>query len=646
MPLRFSGTNITEEDYPASVPCKVAAQPTPPDPLKALTYDCKFTVPTDTSGEDTETLVIEVDHAEMVPLARFVPGASRVEIAIEDATPTSVTLSVPDTYATENSFVDPSPAVIRLDVSGPLSTAQQLTVPLVIEQTPSTDPALVAGTDYRLELVPTAGVSLSGATVTFDGSGDDAPQTAEIRLYALDDADYDTEKLTVTIPAGESDNDPAAPVLTSTGFLFQGTKEDVKGTGSGTITFIEDDPKSAAQGTRWVTIAARKAVGWKNDFTELGRGGLTEPGRRSYGKSGFTRVGQTDVFEASLGLQFRLGYPSSGAGWVLYSGTGLRFAAAGDSRGGFASQSGKVFASDVALDGGEVTRDGNTVTVGPSVELHDAPAGLSIYSIERKDDEWAVVTFRMSQDAMDDFRSQQNFQVKVGGMLLVRQDMSRRGEHPHDANLATKTTCEENYDVSEVGKCRPAYFNFKLLPGADIGIVESDDATVLGDTTGETDTYTVTLDQAPTHQVTITPASSNSGVVTVSAPLVFNPSDSGAALTKTVTVTAASGANNSADNPGGSQKADVTISHTVTTTDTHYSGLTVEDVTVDIVDDEPTVASLKAHTPSVDVPMLLAEGTSSGGPAKCDCGSGFGPSAGSRRIGGRRVRFERAGHRR
>ena len=611
VPLKFSGSGITAEDYPASAPCKIAAQPTQPDPPKALTYDCKVTVPTDDSEEGTETLVVEVDAAEMLPLASFATGAARVEIAIEDATPTSVTVSVPDTYATENSFVDPSPAVIRLETSSPLSTAQQIEVPLVIEQTPSSDPALVAGTDYRLELAPTAGVSLAGTTVTFDGSGGDAPQTAEIRLYALNDSDYDTEKLTVTIPAGESDNDPNAPVLTSTGFVLQGAKEDVTGTGSGTITFIEDDPKSIVQGNRSVTSAASKGLDWKGGRGEFDRGGLTESGRQSYGKSGFTRDDQTGLFVARLGIHFDAGYPTSFQN--LFFGTGLRLAGTGDSRGGFASsQSGEVFASDVALNGGEVKRGGNTVTVGPSVELHGAPAGLSIHSIERKQADWAIVTFRMTEAAMDDFRAQQNFQVKVGGMLLVKQDPSRRGEHQHDANLATKTLCEDNYDVSEVGKCRPAYFNFKLLPGADIGIVESDDATVLADTTGETDTYSITLDRAPSAQVTITPSSSNSGAVTVSDPLVFSPSDSGAALTKTVTVTAASGADNSIDNPGGSQQGDVTISHTVTTTDPHYSGLTVENVNVDIVDDEPTVVSLKANFPSLDVPMLLAEGASSG----------------------------------
>ncbi len=612
VPLKFSGTNITEEDYPASVPCKVAAQPTRPNPPAALTYDCKFTVPTDTSNEGTETLVIEVDHAEMVPLASFAIASSRVEVAVEDATPTSVALSVTDAYATENSFVDPSPAVIRLEVSHPLSTAQQIEVPLVIEQTPSSDPALVAGTDYRLELAPAAGVSLAGTTVTFDGSGGDAPQTAEMRLYALDDADYDTEKLTVAIPTGETDNDPTAPVLTGTGFLVKGVKQEVKGTGSGTVTFIEDDPKSIVQNERLVTIATNKNFGWKGDNSERGRGVLTEPGRQSYGKSGFSRVGQTDIFEASLGIRFSKGYPTVGAVWTDFGGgTGLRFPGTGDSRGGFASQSGKVFATDVALDGGEVTRGGNTVTVGPSVELHGAPTGLSIHSIERKDAEWAVVTFRMTEAATDDFRAQQNFQVKVGGMLLSEQQ-AQEHTHQHDGNLATKTVCSENYDVSEVGRCRPAFFNFRLEPGADIGIVESDDATVLGDTTGVTDTYTISLDRAPSAQVTITPASSNSGVVTVSGPLVFNPSDSGVALTKTVTVTAASGANDRTDNPGGSQKADVTISHTLTTTDTHYSGLTVEDVTVDIVDDEPTVASLRAVSPTAAFPILLAEGATSG----------------------------------
>ena len=107
---------------------------------------------------------------------------------------------------------------------------------------------------------------------------------------------------------------------------------------------------------------------------------------------------------------------------------------------------------------------------------------------------------------------------------------------------------------------------------------EADD-TSTEDATENAKTYTVKLDSEPTGDVTVTLASGDTKVATVSpATLTFTAQDYAA---QTVTVTAVPDA---LDNAG--DKRTTTITHTVGATGTDYAAVTAASVTVEVTDDE------------------------------------------------------------
>ena len=102
--------------------------------------------------------------------------------------------------------------------------------------------------------------------------------------------------------------------------------------------------------------------------------------------------------------------------------------------------------------------------------------------------------------------------------------------------------------------------------------------TALDVTEGETGTYQVKLDTKPSADVTVTPASGDTDVVTVSPPtLTFTPSNW--STFKTVTV--------SAEQDDDGSDATATITHTATSTDSDYDGIPIGSVVVSVDDDDP-----------------------------------------------------------
>ena len=97
---------------------------------------------------------------------------------------------------------------------------------------------------------------------------------------------------------------------------------------------------------------------------------------------------------------------------------------------------------------------------------------------------------------------------------------------------------------------------------------------------GGTDTYTVVLGSEPTHAVTVTVASGDTGAATVApGSLVFAPGDWDEPRTVTVT-----GVDDSADNPG--DKRDVVVTHAVSSSDAAYQATPAAPVSVSVVDDD------------------------------------------------------------
>jgi len=109
------------------------------------------------------------------------------------------------------------------------------------------------------------------------------------------------------------------------------------------------------------------------------------------------------------------------------------------------------------------------------------------------------------------------------------------------------------------------------------------------DEAGGTGTYTVVLNSQPTADVTITPASEDGTVATVSDPLTFTPSNWN--MPQTVTVTGVD--DNALNDPARRTR----VTHTVS--GGNYGGIVIDDVSVTAVDDEVAAISIRAVETSV-----------------------------------------------
>ena len=109
---------------------------------------------------------------------------------------------------------------------------------------------------------------------------------------------------------------------------------------------------------------------------------------------------------------------------------------------------------------------------------------------------------------------------------------------------------------------------------------------------GDSDTYTVVLDSRPTHNVTITVNDpSNTDVTADPADLTFTPTNWNTAQTVTVTVSQDS----------GHDDEDGTVTHTASSTDMKYDGISVGSVLINVTDDDdvPVTVSFEQDSYSV-----------------------------------------------
>ena len=135
-----------------------------------------------------------------------------------------------------------------------------------------------------------------------------------------------------------------------------------------------------------------------------------------------------------------------------------------------------------------------------------------------------------------------------------------------DAISHTASSSDSDYDGINIAGISVT------IVDSDRGVTVSQDSFTIDE--GSTDTYTIKLDEAPTADVTITFSVSGDGDVTVSpGSLTFSDTSP-----QTVSVTA--GEDDNADNETA------TISHTATSSDGHYSGISIDNIAVTIIDDD------------------------------------------------------------
>lgn len=122
---------------------------------------------------------------------------------------------------------------------------------------------------------------------------------------------------------------------------------------------------------------------------------------------------------------------------------------------------------------------------------------------------------------------------------------------------------------------------------AEHGITVSKSSMGVGE--AGTNTYTLVLGLAPTANVVVTPASNNTNAATVSSALTFTTANW--ATPQTVTVTGV--------NDGNYINESVTVSHSVSSSDSDYNSISVGSVAVTIADDDTvgvTVSAISGNT--------------------------------------------------
>ena len=228
-----------------------------------------LTARTDNDDELAETLKLQLG----APPEGYVNGEnSAVDVTITDDTATAVTLTTPDTQATEGDGTDT--AEIRLAIGRGMVNSERLVVPLQFS-------GAALGTDFSLALSGTpTGVSLDPASgeVTFAGPSESATE-ASILLTAAVDNNADDATVTVSIPARSTGS---APILRATNLDGGATGSR---SGNGRITL-----KDAGLNVR--------TIGWASatlDATETASAGSVNVQLTSAGTSAVTfRVCLTD----------------------------------------------------------------------------------------------------------------------------------------------------------------------------------------------------------------------------------------------------------------------------------------------------------------------------------------------------------------
>ena len=180
--------------------------------------------------------------------------------------------------------------------------------------------------------------------------------------------------------------------------------------------------------------------------------------------------------------------------------------------------------------------------------------------------------FRLSANRVLSFA--ENATTSTGSVTITGVD--------NDVDAADKTVTVSG-TVSATSVTAPVNRTLTLEDDDAAGVTVSATALTVTeqDTTG--DSYTVVLDTEPTHDVTVTVGGhSGTDVSLSSSTLTFTPSNWDRAQTVTVT----------ALNDDDTANDAVTLTHTATSTDGNYSGITIAGVSVTVTDNDTTTPTV------------------------------------------------------
>ena len=225
----------------------------------------------------------------------------------------------------------------------------------------------------------------------------------------------------------------------------------------------------------------------------------------------------------------------------------------------------------LVLSDGSIGENGGVSTVTATVSPASATAFTVTISAAAVSPAVAA-DFRLSANRVLSFA--ENATTSAGTVTITGVD--------NDVDAADKTVTVSG-TVSAAGVTAPANRTLTLEDDDAAGVTVSATALTVTEQDTAGDSYTVVLDTEPTHEVTVTVGGHSGTDVSLSAStLTFTTSNWDQAQTVTVT----------ALNDDDTANDAVTLTHTATSTDGNYGGITIAGVAVTVTDNDTTTPAV------------------------------------------------------
>ena len=247
----------------------------------------------------------------------------------------------------------------------------------------------------------------------------------------------------------------------------------------------------------------------------------------------------------------------------------------------------------LVLSAASISEDGGVSTVTATVSPA-AAAAFTVTVAAAAVSPAVAADFRLSTNQVLSFA--ENATTSAGTVTITGVD--------NDVDAADKTVTVSG-TVSATSVTAPANRTLTLEDDDDAGVRVSETALTVTEQDTAGDSYTVVLDTEPTHDVTVAVGGHAGTDVSLSAStLTFTPANWDRAQTVTV----------KALNDDDTANDAVTLTHTATSTDGNYSGITIAGVAVTVTDNDTT-------TPTVTLVLFRALASSSiSVPSTVKCG--------------------------
>ena len=493
----------------------------------------------DTLVEGEERIIVEIDHATLV---------ANAQLALTDDDDGAMTLSVkPSSVAEEASA---TLVTVTAATDGDTFSDDQ-TITVVVGESGDT---AVEGTDYATVAdftvkIAAGDTSASGAFSFAPVDDDVAGATLQATVSGTASGGYTVSDVSVDL----TDNDTVGATLTPASL----TVNETAGSRAGTYT-VELDSEPTGEVT--VTLASGDAT-----VATVSPASLTFTSSDWDSAQTVTVTAVDDDIDNDPDRSTNISHTFAGADYAGLEAVSLSVTVTDDDTAGLTLGVGVDTSVTVDEDGGTGTY---------TVVLDSEPTGEVTVTPDSSDVSVATVSGALTFTTSNWDTAQT---VTVTG---VNDDIDNATDR---TTTVTHTFAGGGYD--------------DVTSGA-VSVTATDDDTrgvtvssivVSVDENGGTGTYTVVLDTEPTGSVTVTPASGNTAVATVSAAITFTASDW--STPKTVTVT---GVDDYIDN---ATNRTATISHTVSGAD--YAGVSAVDVTATATDDDTrgvTISSTAVST--------------------------------------------------